>query len=102
MSRIDDELETRVIRLGPLRPKMVETNLDGLPVEEFCLALQALEKADEVHEKRIMFCRVCNSGDAILVETGQQHGGCNGGGLWVLLVKDQGNWRVDGVRGWRS
>jgi hypothetical protein len=93
MARIDDELEPHKMRV---------MNLDGVSVEEFVSALRVLEQSADVRDKRIIYCSVRNPGNLILVETGWQHGGCNGGGEWVLLERDNNGWRIDGIRQWRS
>jgi hypothetical protein len=101
MPRIDDVLEDRPTSLGSLRVKPYVPHLDGLPVSEVINALQALEKTSEVRDKRVLSCRIRNPGE-VVIQTGWAHGGCNGGGDWVLLVKGDDGWRVDGVRWWRS
>ncbi len=93
MSRIDDELDHRKMRV---------LNLDGLSVEDLQSALQALAQSAEVHDKRVISCCVRNPGDLLLIQTGYQHGGCNGGGDWVLLEKAESGWVVAEVRWWRS
>ena len=70
-------------------------------MDEFQNALRAVEESAEVQDKRILYCSLRKPG-MILVQTGWIHGGCNGGGEYVLLLKDGDSWRVDEVRMWLS
>jgi hypothetical protein len=98
---IDDILENNPRFQPSTRPKAIVPDYDGLSVDEFQNALRAVQESPEVRDKRIMVCVLREPG-VILVQTGCQHGGCNGGGEWVLVLKDGDGWRVDGVRWWRS
>jgi hypothetical protein len=102
MARIDDLLESRPPSLGTLRIKTAIPNLDGLSVDDMIQVFRALDCSAEVRDKRVLFCWVRSPGDSVVVQTGWAHGGCNGGGEWVLVVKEGDGWRVDGVRWWRS
>jgi hypothetical protein len=77
-------------------------DLDGLSVEDLQDALRSLAQSAEVREKRVIACSVRTPGNLLLIQTGYQHGGCNGGGEWVLLQKAQTGWAVVEVRWWRS
>ena len=101
MPLIDDILENNPRHQPSTRPKANFPDLDGLSVDEFQGALRAVQESAEVQDKRIIFCGLRKPG-TILVQTGWQHGECNGGGEWVLVLKDGDRWRVDGVRWWRS
>jgi hypothetical protein len=99
---IDEMLENNPRFQPSTRPKpVVPADLDGLSVDDFQSALRAVEESSEVQDKRIIVCVLRKPG-MILVQTGYIHGGCNGGGEWVLVVKNGDTWRVDGVRWWRS
>jgi hypothetical protein len=98
---IDEILEKNPRYQPSTRAKPICPDFDGLTVGEFQDALRAIEESAEVHDKRIMSCGLRKPG-VILVQTGCQHGGCNGGGEWVLVLKDGDRWRVDEVRRWLS
>ena len=102
MALIDELLEDNPRFQPSTRPTAcVPKGLDGLTVDEFQGALRAVEESSEVQDKRILFCGLRKPG-MIMVTTGSIHGPCNGGGEYVLLLNDGGEWRVNGVRCWRS
>ncbi len=93
MSRIDDELDRRKVKV---------LDLNGLSVGELQNALQALERSADVRDKRVISCSIRNPGNLLLVQTGYQHGGCNGGGDYVLLERGESGWAVAEVSWWCS
>jgi hypothetical protein len=74
----------------------------GLSTVDLSAALRAIAESDAVFDKRILNCRVAPPGEVLLVTTGAGHGGCSGGGCYVLLERAAVGWSVAEVEGWRS
>lgn len=73
----------------------------GVPVDDFLCALKVLAAHNGVADKRVMGCRFY-SDSHLLVKTGEQLGGCSGGGNHVLLRKEANEWVVAEVTRWLS
>jgi len=74
----------------------------GVEPGELIAALRVLDAATEVSDKRVTGFGRREDGRYLLFNTGEQLGGCMGGGENVLLEKVGGEWKVVEVSRWCS
>ena len=86
MAKLDDLLSTR----EPFPHR-------GLEAEEWVAALRVLADSVLVNDKRVLSCRVRESGNLLLIQTGVIQGACYGGGEWALLERQSEGWIVSEV-----
>ena len=73
----------------------------GVPVDDLLCALKVIEASKEIADKRVMGFRLYSDGH-LLITTGEQLGGCCGGGNKVLLRRQDENWVIAEVTRWLS
>jgi hypothetical protein len=73
----------------------------GVPVDELLSALKAIEANDAITDKRVLGFRLYSDGH-LLITTGEQLGGCCGGGYKVLLRRENQTWVIAEVTLWVS
>jgi hypothetical protein len=73
----------------------------GIPIADIVAALQVIDAAPEISDKRIMGMSVRNNG-MLLVKTGEQSAALCGGGFQALLRRTTGGWELVDSAQWCS
>jgi hypothetical protein len=90
-----------MVTIADLLARREQFPLFGVPAEELVHIMGVVATAREVVDKRVMYFRLYSDGH-LLIHTGEQRGGCFGGGDMVLLRKDGEKWVLVEVSRWLS